>query len=207
MNLATKEWIVTEPTQITKKYEFVEGDEKIVAPGIVVKRIRALVAIPALLWAPAVQPGDLGGYIAAANNLHAQVSGNAWVYDDAQVYGDALVYDDAQVFGNAQVCGNAQVSGNAEILQTWHYLVVGPIGSEGTHATLTRTKGGGHRLSVGCWEDGSLGTLMTEVKRRRLIWSSDEATQKLWMEQYRALLKLGKAVVARWIEAESRPAS
>ena len=103
MNLATKEWIVTEPTQITKKYEFVEGDEKIVAPGIVVKRIRALVAIPALLWAPAVQPGDLGGYIAAANNLHAQVSGNAWVYDDAQVYGDALVYDDARVYGDARV--------------------------------------------------------------------------------------------------------
>ena len=70
---------MSEPTSITKRYEFVEGDEKIVAPGIVVKRIRALVAIPALLWAPAVQPGDLGGYIAAANNLHAQVSGNAWV--------------------------------------------------------------------------------------------------------------------------------
>ena len=85
MNLATKECVVSEPTSITKRYEFVKGDEKIVAPGIVVKRIRALVAIPALLWAPAVQPGDLGGYIAAANNLHAQVSGNAWVYGDAQV--------------------------------------------------------------------------------------------------------------------------
>ena len=76
---------MSEPTSITKRYEFVEGDEKIVAPGIVVKRIRALVAIPALLWAPAVQPGDLGGYIAAANNLHAQVSGNAWVYGDGLI--------------------------------------------------------------------------------------------------------------------------
>ena len=94
-------------------------------------------------------------------------------------------------------------SGDAEILQTWHYLVVGPIGSEGTNATLTRTKGGGHRLSVGCWEDGSLGTLMTEVKRRRRSWSADAATQELWMQQYRALRKLGKAVVARWTEAES----
>ena len=41
MNLATKECVVSEPTSITKKYEFVEGDEKIVAPGIVVKRITA----------------------------------------------------------------------------------------------------------------------------------------------------------------------
>ena len=94
-------------------------------------------------------------------------------------------------------------SGDAEILQTWHYLVVGPIGSEGTNATLTRTKGGGHRLSVGCWEDGSLGTLMTEVKRRRRSWSADAATQELWMQQYRALRKLGKAVVARWTVTES----
>ena len=75
-------------------YEFVEGDEKVVAPGIVVRRIRALVAIPALLWAPAVQPGELGGYVAASKNL---VSGDAWVY------GNALVYGDAQVYGNARV--------------------------------------------------------------------------------------------------------
>ncbi len=96
------------------------------------------------------------------------------------------------------------MSGNAEILQTWHYLAVGPIGSESVHATLTRTKGGGHRLSVGCWEDGSLGTLMTEVKRRRRdLWTADAATQELWMQQYRALRKLGRTVVARWIEDES----
>ena len=105
--------------------------------------------------------------------------------------------------GDARVSGNAQVFGDAEILQTWHYLVVGPIGSEGTHATLTRTKGGGHRLSVGCWEDGSLGTLMAEVKRRRRNWSADTATQELWTQQYRALRKLGRAVVARWTEAAS----
>ena len=63
-------------------FEFVPGDEKIVAPGIVAKRIRALVAIPALLWAASVQPGDLGGYIAVSKNL---VSSNAWVYGDARV--------------------------------------------------------------------------------------------------------------------------
>ena len=108
------------------------------------------------------------------------------------------------MFGDAWVSGNARVFGDAEILQTWHYLVVGPIGSEGTHATLTRTKGSGHRLEVGCWHDGSLGTLMAEVKRRRRdLWTADEATQELWMQQYRALRKLGKAVVARWTEAAS----
>ena len=39
------------------KYELVEGDEKEVAPGVVVKRIRALVAIPATIFSPAVAPG------------------------------------------------------------------------------------------------------------------------------------------------------
>jgi hypothetical protein len=45
---------------------------------------------------------------------------------------------------------------------------------------------------------------MAEVKRRRRdLWTADEATQELWMQQYRALRKLGKAVVARWTEAAS----
>ena len=129
-----------------------------------------------------VRKGDLGGYVSSTHlpSGAARVSGNAWV------------------------SGAARVSGDAEILKTWHYLVVGPIGSEGVYATLTHTKGGGHRLSVGCWEDGSLGTLMAEVKRRRRdLWTADEATQELWMQQYRALRRLGRAVVARWTEAAS----
>ena len=141
---------------------------------------------------------------------NARVSDNAWVFDNARVFGnawvsgDARVFDNARVFGNAWVSGDARVSGDAEILQTWHYLVVGPIGSEGTTATLSRTKGGGHRLSVGCWEDGSLGTLMSEVKRRRRdLWNADKDTQELWMGQYRALRKLGMSVVASWAESTS----
>ena len=135
---------------------------------------------------------------------HQHPNGGGWVADTARVAASAFVGPGAQVFGAAWVSGNAQVSGNAETLKTWHYLVVGPIGSEGVYATLARTKGGGHRLSVGCWEDGSLGTLMAEVKRRRRdLWTADEATQELWMQQYRALRKLGKAVVARWTEAAS----
>ena len=73
---------------MNKKYEFVEGDEKEIAPGVVLKRIRALVAISATIFSPAVAPGDLGGYIQQESNL--EVSGNAWVYGDARVYGDCL---------------------------------------------------------------------------------------------------------------------
>ena len=151
--------------------------------GVTLYRIRATEDIPR----HGVRKGDLGGYVSSTHlpSGAARVFGAAWVFGDAQVF------------------GAAQVSGDAEILQTWHYLVVGPIGSEGTHATLTRTKGGGHRLSVGCWEDGSLGTLMAEVKRRRRNWSADTATQELWTQQYRALRKLGRAVVARWSEDAS----
>ena len=101
------------------KYEFVEGDERVVAPGVVVKRIRALVAISATFFAPAVAPGDMGGYVQSEANLmvsgSAWVYGNAWVYGDAQVSGDAQVYGNARVYGNAQVSGDARVSGNAQV--------------------------------------------------------------------------------------------
>ena len=92
-----------------KKYEFVPGDEKAVAPGRTAKRIRALIAIAAL----GVAPGELGGYIESEGNL--QVSGNAWVSGDAQVSGDARVSGDAQVSGDAWVSGDAQVYGDARV--------------------------------------------------------------------------------------------
>ena len=123
-------------------FEFVPGDEKIVAPGIVAKRIRALVAIPALLWAASVQPGELGGYIAVSKNL---VSGNAWVY------GDALVYGDAQVSGNARVSGNAQVSGDARVEKQSDWLLVGPAKSSGRFTTAYQDAKIGVRVSCGCF--------------------------------------------------------
>ena len=54
-----------------KRFEFVEGDEIVIAPGRTVKRIRAMIAIAAL----GVIPGELGGYV----EKYEQVSGNAWV--------------------------------------------------------------------------------------------------------------------------------
>jgi len=114
------------------KYEFVPGDEKVIAPGRTVKRIRALVAISYFCSA-----GSLGGYIESEKSLdtsgnawvsgnarvygNARVSDNAWVYnnaqvsDNAKVYGNAWVYGDAQVSGNARVYGDARVSGNAQV--------------------------------------------------------------------------------------------
>ena len=92
------------------KYEFVPGDEIVIAPGRTVKRIRALVAIDLF----GVSPGDLGGYVESEKKL-AQVSGNAWVSGNAQVSGNAWVFGNAQVSGDAQVSGNAWVSGNAQV--------------------------------------------------------------------------------------------
>ena len=71
---------------MTKKYEFVPGDEITIAPGRTVKRIRALVAIAAF----GVAVGDLGGYVEKESNL-TQVSGNAWVYGDAWVSTDKKI--------------------------------------------------------------------------------------------------------------------
>ena len=201
-------------THTPEPIKFELTDTTITHWGVTLYQIRATEDIPHR----GIRKGNLGGYVSSTHlpSGAARVSGNAWVSGDARVSGDAQVFGnawvlgsarvfgDARVSGDARVFGAARVSGDAEILKAWHCLVVGPIGSEGVYATLTHTKGGGHRLSVGCWEDGSLGTLMAEVKRRRRdLWTADEATQELWTQQYQALRKLGRAVVARWTEDAS----
>ena len=82
---------------MNKKYEFVPGDEKVIAPGRTVKRIRSLVAI-AIFDVPS---GSLGGYIESEANL--SVYGNAWVSGDAWVYGDARVSGDGLIFWASKV--------------------------------------------------------------------------------------------------------
>ena len=104
-----------------KKYEFVPGDEKVVAPGRTVKRIRALLAINALC----VAPGELGGYIESEGNL--QVSGDAWVSGDARLSGNALVESQAD------------------------WLLVGPAKSSGRFTTAYRDTKIGVRVSCGCF--------------------------------------------------------
>ena len=195
-----------------KRYELT-GVSKVNAWGVTVYRIRALVDIPRF----GVKKGDLGGWVESEllRDGAARVSGDAWVSGAAQVSGaarvsgdaqvsgaarvsgDARVFGDARVSGDARVFGDAQVSGAAHVTEAWHCLQVGPIGSENVIVTLYRTKNGKHRLHVGCW-GGTLGTLMTEVKRRRESWVADDVQQELWVAQYKALKSLGKATVARW---------
>ena len=107
----------------THSFEFT-GATKVNLHGYTVRQIRATRDIPRA----GVRKGDLGGWIESAEltNGDARVSGNAWVYGDAQVYG------------------------NARVERTWHYIAVGPIGSENVTATLFRTKDGKHALNVGC---------------------------------------------------------
>lgn len=153
-----------------KKFELT-GKSRMGRLGVTVHQIRATEDIPAR----GIRKGDLGGWVES----EILSSGDAWVS------------------GDAEVSGNAEVYGNAELEHTWHYIAIGPIGSEGVTATLTRTKDGKHILGVGCWT-GTLGTLMKEVKRRWQHWSADDATQELWVAQYKALEALGKATAARW---------
>ena len=163
-------------------FEFT-GVEKVNVWGVTVKQIRATRDIQRR----GIRMGDVGGWIASTElpNGNARVSGDAWVSGDAQV------------FGNAQVFGDARVSGDAWVERDTDFIVVGPIGSEGVHATLVRAEDGKHILTVGCWT-GTLGTLMEEVERRRVGWCEDEATQDMWVAQYRTLKALGEAMVPLW---------
>jgi len=42
-----------------------------------------------------------------------------------------------------------------------------------------------------------------EVKRRRVDWVGDQATQDVWTAQYQTLKALGRATVSRWAEVEA----
>ena len=135
-----------------KKYEFVPGDEIVIAPGRTLKRIRALVAIAAF----GITPGTTGGYIESEANLaqvygDAQVSGNAWVSGNALVYGNAQVSGNAQVYGNAWVFGDAQVSGNARVFGDADFLLTGPIGSRRAFLTVHADAKIGVRFTPGCF--------------------------------------------------------
>jgi len=98
----------------SNKYEFVENDELIIN-NIVLKRIRALIEIPANSFCDSVSPGELGGYIQSESNLSNDKNDTAWVYDTAIVYENAKVFSNARIFEDAHVFGSAKVFGNAII--------------------------------------------------------------------------------------------
>ena len=128
-----------------KKYEFIEGDEKVTPAGIIVKRIRALVAVQDT----SVVPGDLGGYIQQESNLDHR--GAAWVYDNAQVYGNAQVAGGALVYGNARVSDAALVAGDALVYGNGLIFWASKVGTQNGTLTVYNTKDNGLFVTRGCF--------------------------------------------------------
>ena len=170
---------------MNKKYEFVEGDTIVIAPGRTVKRIRALVAIAAVAWLPPVNPGDLGGYVESEANL--RVSGNAWVY------GNALVSGNAQVSGDAQVSGNAWVPGDGLICWFSH------VGTES--GTLTVYNGRDNTLlcTRGCFS-GTVDEFLT--KSAAVHGDRIRHEYKLLIEVARSRIESARAEIAEPDEAQ-----
>ena len=125
-------------TQTNQKYELLDHDTVTTPSGLVLKRIRALVAIGSLVAA-----GELGGYIESEDSLACD--GDAWVHGNAWVYGDARVY------GNAWVSGNARVHGNARVEQCTDLFWISIIGSENGTYTAFKNKDGGILVNRGCF--------------------------------------------------------
>ena len=157
-----------------KRFEFVEGDEIVIAPGRTVKRIRALVEMVAL----GVASGDLGGYI----EKESQVYGNAWVYDSAQVSGSAMVYGSARVYGDAQVYGDGLIC--------WF----SNVGSEDGTLTIYNTKDNCIEVTRGCFQGTPEEFLAASAEKH------DERIQ----HEYRLLIEVGisRVTAARAKEEE-----
>lgn len=95
----------------SKKYELDPNDTQVTDHGQTLYRIRALRDI-----GMAVKKGDLGGYIAAEDNLSHE--GECWVFYSAQVSGSAKVLSDGWVAESAQACGHAVVTGTGKVSGT-----------------------------------------------------------------------------------------
>jgi len=69
--------------------------------------------------------------------MFAMVRGNAIVTDRSRVMGNAHVGGDAIIRGNVVISENACIEGLAVIEKPNDYLVIGPIGPESDHVTVT----------------------------------------------------------------------
>ena len=177
-------------------------------------RIRALRDIPLY----GVKAGDLGGWVASEGNLSqagdAWVTDSAWVYGSALVAGSARVYDsarvtdsarvsgDAQVYGDAWVSGDAQVYGDAWVYATNHaFAISGKVTPNAYGVQAFRLKGGGHSLSVGCWE-GTAEELSELADSEDWPSGGGADYRAKWAPSLRALAAYVQAVVATWDPAE-----
>ncbi|WP_105567484.1 hypothetical protein [Microbacterium halophytorum] len=112
------------------------------------RRIRALTDVPEA----GVRAGDLGGYVASADNL-SQV-GASWVFDDALVFDAARVSENAQtrgrawVFGCARITDTAVVEDRAWVFGNAHVL-------ESARVSEQAAVWGSARLSGTAWARGS----------------------------------------------------
>ena len=138
-------------TQTNQKYELLDHDTVTTPSGLVLKRIRALVAIGSLVAA-----GELGGYIESESNLDCD--GDAWVGGNAGVCGDAWVCGNAQVYGDARVYGNAQIEQRTDLF--WLSI----IGSENGTYTAFKNKDGGILVNRGCF-NGTLEEFTDAVNK------------------------------------------
>ena len=138
---------------MSKKYEFVPGDEKIIAPGRTVKRIRALVAIPWLASA-----GDLGGYVESEKSLSQE--GDAWISGNAHISGDAWISGNAHISGDAHISGNANISGDAHIFGDGLIFWASKVGSENGTLTVYNTKDNTLEVTRGCFR-GTVDEFLT----------------------------------------------
>ena len=160
---------------MNSKYEFIPGDEIVIAPGRTLKRIRALVAIAAF----GVSAGDAGGYVESEKSL--SVSGDAWVSVDAWVSGNARVSGDARVYGDAQVYGDAWVSGDASIV--W----VSKVGRDNGTLTVFTGKDGDLIATRGCF----IGTIDEFLAQSEKV--HDERTHL----EYRMLIEVAHSRITR----------
>ena len=161
---------------------------------------------------PGVKPGDWGGLIESESNLShegtcwvfdsARVSGSAQVYASARVFDSARVYDSAQVCdsaqasGSARVYGWAQVSGDADLSKPEHLLTALVQASGMYYSTLARTRDG-HRLAVGCWDDGGVDEFEQMILSDEWV-KADAATRELRRPELLAFVAMCRARIASW---------
>ena len=95
------------------KYKLLDDDTLTLRDGTILRRIRALIDIPASGLRPLVKAGDLGGYLEDFGNLDADEDNVAWVGSGAWCWGRACVFERAQMLGNSRAWDDVHLFGSA----------------------------------------------------------------------------------------------
>lgn len=131
---------------------------------------------------------------------NAKVFDTAWVYgeaivrDEATVCGDcsiaecAAIEDDAHIYGTAAVNHNANIAKDAVISDAEHFIVIGPIGSEGGTLTIYRTEND-VGINRGCFT-GTLDEFEEAVKHTH--------GKSIYGKEYKLIIKLARMREKQW---------